>query len=604
MKRRDFLKIGSMATVACSINGLPLKAFGKEASSKQTRNLYTNGKKLVMIRMSGGNDGLNTLIPLDKYAELTASRANVLIPANQVLPLNGVPTNGLHPSMVGMKNLFDTGKLNILQGVSYPNPDFSHFRASDIFSSGSDSNLYLNSGWIGRMIENQFPGAPLGYPTSFVPDPFSIEIGYSSSQIIYGNNGLNGMSVSNIDYFYNIQNSTVDPAPNTKGGHELEYVRFVTQQTQSYTTRIEAATLAGTNSISYPTNNYLADQLKIVAKLISGGLNTPVYIVTIDGFDTHDSQVDTADHSIGEHANLLSKLSSAISAFQLDIETQNLDNQVVGMTFSEFGRRIKSNASNGTDHGSGAPMFVFGTSVNPAMLGTSPVLPASATEDDNVPMQHDFRQVYSTMLTDWFGINGSNVNSIMNGNNYAWLPIFQASSPLPISMLGLQAKASKCEVSLNWETEHEENFSHFNVMYSKDGNDFEKIGRIETKGTASAYDFKHEPSEGMAFYYLQAIDIDQKSLQSNTVTLRVSCEEVKVLVYPNPATDFIHVDIKGAREPLSITLLNQGGQMMTNKMSQNDRVILNTRNMPNGLYSLVITNSALQKEIHQIAIKH
>lgn len=604
MKRRDFLKYSSLAAVACTVEGIPMQALGQNDFEKKYRSLYTNGKKLVMIRMAGGNDGLNTLIPLDKYAELTAARANVLIPQSQVLTLNGNPTTGLHPAMTAMQNLHNNGKLNIIQGVSYPNPDFSHFRATDIFSSASDSNLYVNSGWIGRLIENQFPSAPIGYPNSTITDPFTIEIGYSSSQIIYGNNGLNGMSVSNLDYFYNIQNGTVDPAPNTKGGNELTYVRFITQQTQAYTSRIQTATNLGTNAVTYPTNNYLADQLKIVAKLISGGLETPVYIVTIDGFDTHDSQVDSGNHSIGQHADLLAQLSNAIGAFQADLEAQNLDNNVVGMTFSEFGRRIKSNGSNGTDHGVGAPMFVFGSGVNPAMIGSSPILPANATVDDNVPMQNDFRQVYSTVISDWFGISQANTTSIMNGNAYSWLPIFQTNTALPITMSGLQAKAIQCDAWLTWDSQKEENISLFEIMYSLDGSNFDSVGKIEAIGKPNSYNFKHQPKEGVAYYKLKIHDIDNKIIYSNVATVNISCTNSIILVYPNPATDYVHVDVKDSVSPVSISLVNQQGNILIMKMSHNDNVVLNTQHIPNGFYSIIITNEDYQKEVHKIIIQH
>ncbi|HPI55079.1 MAG TPA: DUF1501 domain-containing protein, partial [Chitinophagaceae bacterium] len=401
MKRRDFLKLSSMATVACSLNGLPIHAYGQETAVRKTRN--TNGKILVLVRMAGGNDGLNMVIPIDRYAELTAARADILIPQNQVLGLNGNSNTALHPGMTAMKNMYDNGKLNIIQGVSYPNPSYSHFRATDIYSSASDASLFVNSGWIGRFIDQQFPGAPNAYPNPSFLDPLSIEIGSMASSVLMGNQGLNGFTIADIDNFYNIVNGTVDPAPNTRGGNELTYVRYIIQQTQAYTSRIQSSALAGSNVATYPSNNNLADQLKIVAKLISGGLQTPVYIVTIDGFDTHDTQVDSSDHRLGWHADLLTNLSNAIGAFQEDLELQNLDQNVVGLTFSEFGRRIISNGSHGTDHGEAAPMFVFGTQVNQSVIGTSPVLPAAATVYDSVPMQHDFRQIYSTILSDWFG---------------------------------------------------------------------------------------------------------------------------------------------------------------------------------------------------------
>jgi len=220
-------------------------------------------------------------------------------------------------------------------------------------------------------------------------------------------------------------NGTVDPAPNTPAGHELTYIRFIAQQTQAYTQAIQQAANLGTNLATYPTGNRLADQLKIVAKLISGGLKTPVYLVNFGGFDTHDNQVDPIDHKLGEHADLLFRLSEAIGAFQEDLKLQNKEDKVTGMTLTEFGRRVKANASDGTDHGSGSPMIVFGAKVNPTIIGTSPNLPAAATSNDNVPMQYDFRQIYTTILTDWFGVSQSTSTSILKGYTAPNLPIFK-----------------------------------------------------------------------------------------------------------------------------------------------------------------------------------
>jgi len=422
MKRRDFLKMSTAATLASTINGIPVHAFGENGQFK-TRS--SNGNILVIIQLSGGNDGLNMVIPLDKYSELSNARPNILINQADVLSLTGQPNTGFHPSMVQMQQLFNQGKMNIIQGVSYPTPNFSHFRSTDILFSGSDATTMLDTGWIGRFIDTQFPGAPQAYPDPNFLDPLSIQIGSSVSSILTGANGLNGQAVSSISSFYNIVNGTVDPAPATPAGNELTYIRFIAQQTQAYTQSIQQAANLGNNLATYPANNRLADQLKIVAKLISGGLRTPVYLVNFGGFDTHDNQVDALDHKVGEHADLLLRLSEAIGAFQEDLKLQNKEDKVTGMTLTEFGRRVKSNASDGTDHGSGGPMIVFGAKVNPTIIGTSPNLPASATVSDNVPMQYDFRQIYTTILTDWFGVSQSTSTSILNGYTDVNLPIFK-----------------------------------------------------------------------------------------------------------------------------------------------------------------------------------
>jgi uncharacterized protein (DUF1501 family) len=422
MKRRDFLKLSSMATLASTVNGIPVHAFGENGLFK-TRN--SNGNILVIIQLSGGNDGLNTVIPLDKYSELSNARSNILINQADVLSLNGQANTGFHPSMTKLQQLFNDGKMNIIQGVSYPDPNFSHFRSTDIMFSASDSSTFVDTGWVGRFIDTQFPGAPQSYPDPNFLDPLSIQIGSSVSSILTGANGLNGQAVSSITNFYQIVSGTVDPAPATPAGNELTYLRFISQQTQAYTLSIQQAANSGTNLATYPANNRLADQLKIVAQLISGGLKTPVYLVNFGGFDTHDNQVDALDHKVGEHADLLFRLSEAIGAFQEDLKLMNKEDKVTGCTLTEFGRRIKSNASVGTDHGSSGPMIVFGSKVNPTIIGTSPNLPANATASDNIPMQYDFRQIYTTILTDWFGVNSATSTSILNGYTAPNLPIFK-----------------------------------------------------------------------------------------------------------------------------------------------------------------------------------
>lgn len=601
MKRRDFLKATSLASLALSVNGIPIHAFGQDGEHSKTRN--SNGKILVLIRLSGGNDGLNTVIPLDRYSELSNARANILIPSTAVLPLSGSSTTGLHPAMTALKNMYNNGKVNIVQGVSYPDPNYSHFRASDIYSSASDASMFLNTGWIGRFIDSQFPGAPSAYPSPTFQDPLSIEIGSVTSSVLVGSQGLNGFTISDIDNFYNITMGTVDPAPLTRGGNELTYVRFIAQQTQAYTVRIQTASLAGSNSVTYPAGNELADQLKIVAKLISGGLNTPVYIVTLNGFDTHSVQVDPANHALGEHANLLGALSDAIGAFQLDLETQNLDNKVTGLTFSEFGRRIISNGSDGTDHGEAAPMIVFGSAVNPSILGTSPVLPSVPTVNDNIPMQHDFRQVYSTILTDWFGMSQTSVNTIMNGTAYQWLPIF-ATTPLPIRLLSFTADVKHCAVRLQWESSSEVNADHYEVFYSSNGQDFVSVGNAACRGFSSTYTFDHTPKEGMAFYKLKMVDIDMKAGFSQVLSLNISCNDSVVHVYPNPADMALHVDVKGQKGMVLLALVNADGRIVKTVVNQNDSSIIDTSRLPDGYYSLVMTNADGHKEFHKILVKH
>lgn len=416
MKRREFItRAVPAATLPFVIGGLSFKAYGRSpllealvASASESDHV------LVVVQLNGGNDGLNTVIPLDEYSALAAARSNILIEESKVLRLQN--NTGLHPAMGGVRSLFDTDRLAVVQAVSYPNPNFSHFRATDIWLTGADSNQVLDTGWMGRFLNDEYAGYPVGYPNTTMPDPLAIQIGSVISSGLQGPSVSMGIAVTNPSSTYILPGGS-DTPPDTPAGHELTFIREVAQQTQQYTTGIKTAASKGANKSTYypsPGKNSLADQFKIVAQLISGGLKTRIYIVNIGGFDTHSAQVaSTGSSDTGAHATLLGKLSDAIFAFQDDLRLLGLEDRVIGMTFSEFGRRIKSNASLGTDHGSAAPMFVFGTNVLRGIYGTSPVLPPAATVNDNIPMQFDFRWVYASILQDWFGASPTVLTDVL-----------------------------------------------------------------------------------------------------------------------------------------------------------------------------------------------
>ena len=429
MKRSQFLKLGSGASLAFLINGLPISTYASNPLlrllAKQTS---ATGRVLVLIQLNGGNDGLNTVIPLDQYSALSAARSSVLIPQTSVLSLAGTSATGLNPAMTGIRAMYNNGLVNIVQGVSYPNPNFSHFRATDIWTSGSDSTQYLNTGWLGRYLDNTYPGYPAGYPGASMPDPLAVQIGTGVSPVVQGPQVSMGMAISDINSFYNIVNGTVNPAPATPAGHELTFIRYISQQTQAYTSVIQkAAGASSTLSTQYPASgNSLSDQLKIVARLIKGGLSTPVYVVSMGSFDTHATQVDPNDHTQGTHASLLGQLSVAVGAFYDDLKLMGVDDKVAAMTFSEFGRRIISNASGGTDHGTAEPVMVFGPGVNPGILGANPVIPANATVNDNLPMQNDYRSIYAAVLSDWFGVSSTVMGNVLM-QPFPILPVFRSN---------------------------------------------------------------------------------------------------------------------------------------------------------------------------------
>jgi len=420
MKRREFLQksIPAATLLPALINGYSVKAFGMESPLVQAlmRGTTDTDHVLVIIQLAGGNDGLNTVIPISNYGAYLNARSNVAIPQNRILSLNGANYAGLHPSMTGMQTMFNDGMMKVIQSVGYPQPNFSHFRATDIWMSASNSTQEVPSGWAGRYLNYEYPNFPTGYPNSNTPDPLAIQIGSTASLTFQGPVVNMGMSITNPTNFYNLINGTTDPVPNTPAGKELQFIRLVNQQTQKYATVIRNAANQVTQQAPYPTGNSLADQLRIVARLIKGGLMTRIYMVSFGGFDTHSVQVNAADTTTGVHATLLQRVSAAIKAFQDDLQYLQIQNRVVGMTFSEFGRRIKSNSSTGTDHGAAAPMFIFGTQVDGGILGDNPNIPANATVNDNIPMQYDFRSIYGTVLEKWFCLDKTIVEGLYPPN--------------------------------------------------------------------------------------------------------------------------------------------------------------------------------------------
>ena len=429
MKRRDFIQNIIPAAVLPNILG-KYSVKTMEDSPFIRALLGTNVETdhvLVLVRLDGGNDGLNMVIPVDQYSNYFNARTNIAIPQNKILSLNGTAATGLHPSMAGLQSLYNQGKASIIQAVSYPTPNFSHFRATDIWMSASDSDQIVNSGWMGRYLNNEYPNFPIGYPNAIMPDPLGIQIGSITSLALQGPSVSMGMSITDPVNFYNLINGVQDPVPATPAGKELSYVRLVAQQTNQYAVRIKAAAANIPSQSTYPTNNSLADQLKIVARLVAGGLKTRVYMVSIGGFDNHSGQVNIADVTTGAHATLLQKISDSVKAFMDDLKFLGVESRVIGMTFSEFGRRIKSNSSTGTDHGAAAPMILFGSNITPGILGTNPIIPASATVNDNVPMQYDFRSIYASILENWFCVNSTDLQTIML-KNFQSLPIVNGAS--------------------------------------------------------------------------------------------------------------------------------------------------------------------------------
>jgi uncharacterized protein (DUF1501 family) len=424
MERRQFLR-NTGIVLPSLVGGFSFRAFSADSPVMQSLLAPTTETDhvFVIIQLNGGNDGLNMVIPLENFSNYANARENIYIPEDKALKLTD--TTGLHPAMTGLETLYKNGQLRVVHSVGYPQPSFSHFRATDIWMSASDSKEVVNTGWAGRYLNYEYPNFPYGYPNSSMTDPLAIQIGSTTSLTLQGPAVNMGMNISNTSNFYHLISGIEDPAPDTPAGKELTYIRQIAEQTQQYSTVIKAAATKTVQQVSYPVNNSLGDQLKIVARLIAGGLKTRIYMVSYGGFDTHSQQVDSTDTTTGSHARLLKNVSDAIKSFQDDLTFLKVDDRVVGMTFSEFGRRIKSNGSMGTDHGAAAPLFIFGKSVLGGVLGDTPMIPANATVNDNLPFQYDFRSVYSTILANWLCVKDEDLQQIML-KNYQILPLVNA----------------------------------------------------------------------------------------------------------------------------------------------------------------------------------
>ena len=544
MNRRKFLGNTALFSVPMMIQGIPVFAGDAnlhpllQALSMPTANC---DRVFVIIQMNGGNDGLNMVVPLDRYTELTNARPNILLPQASVLPLNGTTTTGLHPAMTGLKNLFDTGKVNLVQGVTYPNPNFSHFQAQDIWFTGSTTIPSPSTGWLGRQLDMAYPGYPTGYPNTNSPDPLAIQIGGALPLSLAGPNINMGYNAPNPSALINVATGTPGPAPLSDYGTELTFLRLMKDQSNAYTTRISTAYNAqATQSTMYPASgNTLADQLKIVARLVGGGLKTPIYIVNHpNSFDTHVDQVTAGNTVAGSHADILSKLSVAISAFQDDITLMGKATKVTGMTFSEFGRRVINNTSYGTDHGSGAPVIFFGAMLNGGVTGTSPVLPTNPTGSTQVPLQYDYRQLYSTVMQKWLCTSETEAATILNGT-FQTIPIFNEIL-LPLEGIELKAGWDGGFAKLEFEVYENDRFDRFCIERSENATSFTEINTVRntSNSTQERYIYMDERINAPEVYYrVKGISRQGAPTYSKIVKLKNTGRQ-DIRVFPNPVTNF------------------------------------------------------------------
>ncbi len=414
MKRRDFIQV--MLPLAGLPVVWPMWSFARPLSrgkGQRAFNYPADGRVLVLVQLAGGNDGLNCVVPYrnDIYYR---ERPQIALAANEVIPLNDEV--GLNNALSPLQPLYDAGNLAVVQGVGYPNPDRSHFRSTDIWLTGSGSEEVESTGWLGRYFDLVCPdGEACG---TFGPP--AIQIGLNSSLALLGRD-QKGIALQNPLEFYQLvsrQGGGHDPQPQpeplTPAGRELEFLRDTAASAFQFAGEIVQAYQSKENLVGYPDES-LAQQLAIVARMIAGGLSTRVYIVSLRGFDTHANQT-------GVHRTLLSRLAAALAVFQQDLENLGVAGRVAGVCFSEFGRRVKQNASQGTDHGTAAPMFLFGRPVSGGVHGAHPSL--GALENGDLKHLIDYRQIYATLLDQWLAGDPAAVLE----ENFTQLPLFNTST--------------------------------------------------------------------------------------------------------------------------------------------------------------------------------
>ncbi len=415
--RREFLRRtvlgGALSWTVPTFLANTFAALQAEAADRATQTATGRDSTiLVILQMAGGNDGLNTVVPAsnDYYHR---ARPRIGLAESKVLRLNGEV--GLHPSLTGFKDLYDAGRLTVVQGVGYPNPNRSHFRSTEIWQTATDSSRVERYGWLGRYFDNACSGcdptvgvsigrqAPQAF-TAQVPTGISLE-NPQNYRFMAGGPSRPGQVNSMEEAFHELNQPEGMELENSGGtisslsgpvrhtGSVLDFLERTALDAQVSSDEIRGIANRVSNLATYP-GSQLGNSLKLVAKLIGGGLSTRVFYVSQGGYDTHTNQVNAQER-------VLKDLGESVKAFVEDLKGQGTLPRVLLMTFSEFGRRVAENASGGTDHGAAAPMFVVGDKVKAGLLGQYPSLAPADLFEGDLKYNVDFRSVYAGVLESW-----------------------------------------------------------------------------------------------------------------------------------------------------------------------------------------------------------
>ena len=418
--RREFLRTGllggSLSWTLPAFLSRTMQTLHAEADGALIQGVTgRDGNILVVLQLAGGNDGLNTVIPTgnDEYRK---ARPTLGLTDSSILRID--PATGLHPSLSGLASAYQDGHLAIVQGVGYPNPNRSHFRSTEIWATAVDSDKSSTTGWIGRYFDNACSGcdASVGIATaSQLPQSFAAA---TPKGVLYQGGGgtkkktskKKGSNLSDSDA--SMMSMEEDDASEAGGSigmlngpgnlgkmSALDFLERTEMDAKVSQQEIANASAKAKNAVPFPSSR-LGQNFAMVSRLIAGGMPTRIYYLSLGGFDTHTQQTDA-------HSRLLKEMGDAVSAFLADLKAQGNIGRVSLMTFSEFGRRVKENASGGTDHGAAAPLFLAGGGVKAGLLGQMPSLAPKDLFDGDVKYNTDFRSVYATVLEKHLGVKSA-----------------------------------------------------------------------------------------------------------------------------------------------------------------------------------------------------
>lgn len=411
--RRSFLQaLGLVGGGAIAFANTSLSA-SKPSPLTNAISRADSDRVLIIIELKGGNDGLNTIVPIYDYDTYANARPGIRIRRNDLINLNG--DFGIPNYATKVEEMWGNGQMKVVHGVGYEDSSLSHFKGEDKWASADPTNPQPDTGWMGRYFEGIYPDYIFNPPIK----PAAIQIGNNGNLSFNGEEAYYGFTVSSPEKLFQIAQKgslyDVDNLPLCLHGEQKGYLRNVANSTFNYAGVINDAYTASSDFGNYPDNK-LAKQLSIISRMIKGNLETKVYLVQLGGFDTHNDQTD-------RHEDLIKQLSESLSHFYNDLSSAGWDDKVLCMTTSEFGRRVSENGSEGTDHGTASQSMFFGSALNGnGFIGTHPDL-SDLDNNGNLKFTKDFRELYASVLKDWLCVDPTLVNEVLLGQQYNTLDL-------------------------------------------------------------------------------------------------------------------------------------------------------------------------------------